>query len=65
MEEILPDLCCVGAPIRNHTGQVVAAISMSVPAYRFRRSQSEFRGGVTRAAKAISQRLGYYGTLPG
>ena len=62
LEEILPDLCCVGAPIYNHTGQVVAAISMSIPAYRFRRSQTEFREGVMRAAKTISKCLGYYGS---
>jgi IclR family transcriptional regulator, KDG regulon repressor len=62
LEEILPDLCCVGAPIYNHTGQVVAAISMSIPAYRFKRSQTEFRDGVMRAAKTISKRLGYYGS---
>src|SRR5687767_3553983 len=43
LEEILPDLCCVAAPIYNHTGQVIAAISMSIPAYRFRRSQPEYR----------------------
>jgi len=62
LEEILPDLCCVSAPIYNHTGQVVAAISMSIPAYRFRRSQTEFREGVMRAAKTISKHLGYYGS---
>lgn len=62
LEEILPDLCCVGAPIRNHTGDVIAAISMSIPAYRFQRSQTEFRKAVVRAAKMISERLGYYGT---
>jgi len=61
LEEILPDLCCVGAPIYNHTGQVIAAISMSIPAFRFRRSQTEFREAVIRAAKTISKRLGYYG----
>jgi DNA-binding IclR family transcriptional regulator len=61
MEEILPDLCCVGAPIYNHTGHVMAAISMSVPAYRFQRSQAEFRKAIVRAAKMISERLGYYG----
>src|SRR5215831_9554895 len=43
IEEILPDLCCVGAPIRNYIGDVIAAISMSIPAYRFRRSQTQFR----------------------
>jgi len=61
LEEILPDLCCVAAPIYNHTGQVIAAVSMSLPAYRFKRSQNEFRDGVIRAAKRISKRLGYYG----
>jgi DNA-binding IclR family transcriptional regulator len=62
MEEILPDLCCVGAPIYNHAGQVIAAISMSVPAYRFRRSQTEYRDAIVRTAKIISERLGYYVT---
>jgi DNA-binding IclR family transcriptional regulator len=61
MEEILVDLCCVGAPIHNHTGQVIAAISMSIPAYRFRRSQSKYREAIVRTAKIISERLGYYG----
>jgi DNA-binding IclR family transcriptional regulator len=61
-EEILPDLCCVGAPIRDHTGQVIAAISMSLPAYRFQRSQTELRKAVMRAGKMISERLGYYGS---
>jgi len=63
LEEILPDLCCVAAPIYNHKGQVIAAISMSLPAYRFKRSQTDFRDGVMRAAKRISKRLGYYGPL--
>jgi len=61
LEEILPDLCCVAAPIHNHKGQVIAAISMSLPTYRFKRSQTDFRDGVMRAAKRISKRLGYYG----
>jgi DNA-binding IclR family transcriptional regulator len=60
MEEILADLCCVGAPIYNYTGQVIAAISMSIPAYRFRRSQTKYREAIVRAAKIISERLGYY-----
>jgi len=62
LEEILLDLCCVGAPIYNHTGQVIAAISMSLPTYRFRRSQTEYRDAIVRTAKAISARLGYYGS---
>jgi DNA-binding IclR family transcriptional regulator len=61
-EEILPDLCCIGAPIHDHTGHVIAAISMSLPAYRFQRSQAEFRKAVMRTGKLISERLGYYGS---
>jgi len=60
LEEILPDLCCVAAPIYDYSGNVIAAISMSIPAFRFRRSQTEFRDGVIRAAKKISKLLGYY-----
>ena len=62
LEEILPDLCCVAAPIYDHTGQVIAALSMSLPAYRFKRSQNEFRDAVMRSARKISKRLGFYGT---
>jgi DNA-binding IclR family transcriptional regulator len=63
LEEILPDLCCVGAPVHNHTHHVVAAVSMSVPAYRFQRSQTEFRKAVVRAGKMVSERLGDYGAV--
>lgn len=62
LEEILIDLCCVGAPIYNHKGQVIAAISMSIPTYRFQRSQTEYRDAIVRTAKIISERLGYYVT---
>jgi DNA-binding IclR family transcriptional regulator len=60
LEEILPDLCCVGAPVRNYMGEVVAAISMSIPSYRFQRSQAQFRNAIVRAGKLVSERLGYY-----
>ncbi len=63
LEEILPDLCCVAAPIYNHAGKVIASVSMSIPAYRFKRSQTVFRDGVMRAAKQISKQLGYYDSL--
>jgi DNA-binding IclR family transcriptional regulator len=33
--EIVPDIACVAAPIMDHFGSVVAAVSISVPAYRF------------------------------
>lgn len=60
-EEVLPDLCCVAAPVHNYTGHVVAAISMSVPTYRFQRSEIYFRKGIIAAARRIEARLGYFG----
>lgn len=60
-EEIVTDLCCVSAPVRNYTGHVIAALSMSVPAFRFRRSEAALRKAVISAAKSIEERLGYYG----
>jgi DNA-binding IclR family transcriptional regulator len=63
LEEIMPDLCCVAAPIYDYSGNVIAAISMSIPAFRFRRSQTEFRDGVMRAARKISKDLGYCASI--
>lgn len=60
-EEIMVDLCCVGAPVRNYTGHVIAALSMSVPTFRFRRSELNFRKAIMSSARAIGERLGYYG----
>jgi DNA-binding IclR family transcriptional regulator len=57
--EVLADLRCVAAPIYNFRGRVIAAISMSVPAFRFDRSQDTLRGAVIRAGEEISQQLGY------
>jgi DNA-binding IclR family transcriptional regulator len=59
LEEIIPDLCCVAAPIRDHTGQVTAAMSIAAPAYRFQRSKNEFRAAVIRACQNVSKNLGY------
>ncbi len=60
-EEILSDLCCVGAPVRNYTGHVIAALSMSVPTYRFQRSEAIFRKAIISASRTIAEKLGYYG----
>lgn len=60
IEEIVPDLCCVAAPIHDFQGKVIAAISMSIPAYRFHRAQKEFSTAIMRTGKMISEQLGYY-----
>jgi DNA-binding IclR family transcriptional regulator len=51
---------CVAAPIFDHTGQPVAAVSISAPLMRFPEEQvPSFGEKVIEAAKAISRDLGY------
>jgi DNA-binding IclR family transcriptional regulator len=50
---------CIGAPIFDHTGAPVAALSVSGPAYRFSmRRVSELADAVMEAAREISGHLG-------
>jgi DNA-binding IclR family transcriptional regulator len=62
LEETVEELCCVAAPIRDHTGEVVAAISLSVPAYRFTAQKDLYRLAIIGATRQISDNLGY---IPG
>ncbi len=51
---------CFAAPIRNHRGEVIAAISVSMPKVRYNRECSEnIQTYIKQAAIAISQDLGY------
>lgn len=51
---------CVAAPIRDHTGAVVAALSVSAPSYRFSHDDVErLSGDVLRITAEISTRLGH------
>jgi IclR family KDG regulon transcriptional repressor len=59
MEEAVEELCCVAAPIYDHRGEVVAALSLSIPAYRFQPRQDQYRLAVVGAARQISENLGY------
>jgi DNA-binding IclR family transcriptional regulator len=54
-EESLVGLCCVAAPIYSSGGEVVAAVSFSVPAYRFRPKKDEYTAAVLDAARLISE----------
>lgn len=59
-EEYEEGLQAVAAPIRDHTGAVVAALSAAGPVYRL--SDAEFprvRDAVIRAADRVSRRLGH------
>jgi DNA-binding IclR family transcriptional regulator len=58
-EEIEEGLRCVGAPVRDHSGRVVAAVSIAGPASRLPDSAIERTGDlVLSAARAISTALG-------
>jgi IclR family acetate operon transcriptional repressor len=53
---------CVGAPIFDYRGRPVAALSLSGPAFRLTRERAEgLSGAVRRAARSVSQQLGYPG----
>jgi IclR family KDG regulon transcriptional repressor len=51
---------CIAAPIRDNRGEVVAAISISMPSIRLtKKSLHRFRELVVEAAAQVSYRLGY------
>jgi IclR family acetate operon transcriptional repressor len=51
---------CVAVPVRDHTGKVVAALSVSAPAYRFPLEGLPAVAGLAReAAATLSVRLGH------
>jgi DNA-binding IclR family transcriptional regulator len=59
-EEIEVGLRCVAAPIRNHSGRVIAAISVAAPVQRMTKKNAQATAtAVVAAADAISRRLGY------
>ncbi len=51
---------CIAAPVRDHTGDVVAAVSLSAPAYRFSAEDPHrWAPRVQAAAAKIATHLGY------
>ncbi|MEF2279629.1 IclR family transcriptional regulator [Deinococcus sp. YIM 134068] len=52
-------VCSVGAPIRNHLGEVVASLSLGAPAGRFHERKAAYRTAVIRVTERISLRIGY------
>lgn len=55
LEESVPGLCCVAAPIRDHRGDVEAAISLTVPGTVLRDRAQQVRTAVRSAAEAVSR----------
>jgi len=59
-EEHEKDVRCIAAPIKNHQGNVIAAVSISGPAFRMDvNKQDNLREALIQTSKKISQRLGY------
>ncbi len=58
-EEREEGVTCIAAPIRGHTGAILAAISISGPAGRIMPNAGDLAREVTRAASALSESLGY------
>ncbi len=60
--EIEEDVECIGAPIRNHIGDVIAAISISGPRRKIHTpDEKQFVSLVTETAALISSKMGYRG----
>ena len=54
----------IAAPIRDHSGQVTAAIGVAAPVQRMtRKSMQTAAPNVVAAAESISKRLGYLPSL--
>ena len=61
-EENEKDVRCIAAPIRNHQGEVIAAISISSPIFRIdKNAQNNLKEALIEASEKISTRLGYNG----
>ncbi|CAL9414296.1 IclR family transcriptional regulator [Streptomyces atacamensis] len=57
-----PDVSCVAAPVRDGTGKVVAALSISVPMIRWSEERrTELEALAVEGAAELSARLGYRG----
>jgi IclR family KDG regulon transcriptional repressor len=56
-EQMIPDCCCVAAPVHDANGRVAAAVSVTVPSYRFRPRVDEFRAAVVAAGREVSMQL--------
>src|SRR2546421_3914390 len=64
-EESLIGLSCVAAPIYDFTGEVIAALSISLPTVRFLPAESSLTEAVKAAACEISRSLGYLPNVRG
>lgn len=65
-EEFEIGLRCIGAPVRNYSGEVAGALSIAGPAVRVtKRRTAELARFVVQAAEEVSENLGGSNILPG
>ena len=64
-EETQVGLSCVAAPIYDFTGEVIAALSISLPTVRFLPTESCLTKAVKEASSEISRALGYLPNVHG
>jgi DNA-binding IclR family transcriptional regulator len=57
MQEVVPGVACVAAPITDRYGSVIAAMSLSIPAYRFPKNGQELADALVAAAATVSARV--------
>jgi len=59
-EESEEDIQCIAAPIRDHSGNVIAALSISAPSYRFDvKKQTQLKSEIIKYGQKISKSSGY------
>jgi DNA-binding IclR family transcriptional regulator len=56
-QEIVPEVACAAAPVRNRYGTVVAAMCVSMPAYRFPADQRTLIASLKAAAERLSRQV--------
>ena len=59
-EEVMIGLCCVAAPIVDRRKRVIAAMSLSVPAYRFYPNRHRLTTAIVNAARRVSEAIEFY-----
>jgi len=65
-EEVEEGLRCIGAPVRDFTGEVIGSLGIAGPVFRVQKGRlSELSSLVVKAADQLSVELGYSGELPG
>jgi DNA-binding IclR family transcriptional regulator len=60
LEEYQPGLCCIAAPVRDHSGRVLATLGLAGPSSRLSEQRlRQLAAPLTTAAQALSRNLGW------